>query len=551
MAGSKSLKVIFLGGVGEIGKNMTALEYNDSIIIVDCGMSFPTEDTPGIDVVVPDITYLNQNKNKIKGIFITHGHEDHIGAIPYLISELDAPIYGTAFSLAIIRHKLEERNLSTKCLTLVTAGSTVSAGCFSVEFIKVCHSIAEASALAITTPLGVVFHTGDFKIDFTPIDGKLTDMERITQIGKKGVLLMLGESTNVEREGHTMSEKVVGDGLETIFIKNENKRLIIATFSTNNYRLQQLFDLSAKYKRKIVLSGRSMKNIVEIAHNLDELSYNDDILIDIDKANKYPPERITILCTGSQGEPMSALFRMSEGNFNKISINKTDTVVISASPIPGNERSVYNVINNLYRLGAEVIYNPDLDIHVSGHACKEELKMMLAMVKPKYFVPVHGEYRHLKKHALLAESMGINPESIFIPSIGNMLGVQKNKIVKMSNVPAGNNFIDGIALGDNAEGVLRDRKALSDNGFIIVLTTIRFKTGEILSGPDVILRGVHLSDAFPEQAKEVVSRALENIDFSTVEDIFDLKTIIRKALRKFIVNSYRQYPMILPIIIEA
>lgn len=548
---AKALKVIFLGGVGEIGKNMTALEYNDSIIIVDCGMSFPTEDTPGIDAVIPDITYLNQNKDKIKGIFITHGHEDHIGAIPYVIQEIATTIYGTALSLAIIKHKMEERGLDTACLKKVDAGDTVTVGCFSVEFIKVCHSIAEASALSITTPVGVVFVTGDFKIDFTPIDGKLTDMERITQIGKKGVLLMLGESTNVERPGHTMSERTVGEGLEVIFNKNNKKRLIIATFSTNNYRLQQLLDLSLKHNRKVVLSGRSMNNIVEMAHEINELSFPPDLIIDIDKANKFPPERITIICTGSQGEPMSALSRMSQGDFNKITINKTDTIVISATPIPGNERGVYNVINNLYSRDAEVIYNADDDIHVSGHACQEELKMMLAMVKPKFFIPVHGEYRHLKKHANLAESMGINNGCILIPAIGNVIGVQKDKLVRMSNVTAGNNFIDGVALGENAEGILRDRKALSDNGFIIVLITIRFKTGEVISGPDIILRGLHLGEAFPEQAKEVVSKALMSIDFSTVADIYDLKTIIRKAVRKHIVNNYKQYPMILPIIIEA
>lgn len=551
-SGGKSVKIVFLGGVGEIGKNMTAFEYGDDIIVVDCGMSFPTEDTPGIDVVVPDVSYLAQNKSKIRGIFITHGHEDHVGGIPYLWSELGfPPVYGTAFTLAIARHKIEENNLDVGGLKEVKAGDTISAGCFKVEFIKVCHSIAQASAFSITTPVGVIFMTGDFKVDFTPIDGKLTDLERIGEIGKKGVLLMMCESTNVERPGHTMSERTVGESFDVIFGKNRKRRLIIATFSTNNYRIQQLLDCSLKYNRKVVLSGRSMKNIVEMASKIGELRYPADLIIDIDKANKYPPERITILCTGSQGEPMSALSRMSQGDFNKVTVGEMDTVVISATPIPGNERGVYSVINNLYRLGAEVIYDPHDDIHVSGHACREELKLMMSLVRPKFFIPVHGEYRHLKINSRLAENMGIPQTNIFIPEIGNTVNVYRNKITKGNNVTAGNNFIDGVALGDAAEGILRDRKALSDSGFIVTLLTIRLKEGEIISGPDVILRGLHLGDNFPDQAKEVVMKALSSVDFTKLEDIYDVKTIIRKALRKYIDKTYGQTPMILPIIIEA
>lgn len=549
---AKSLKVVFLGGVGEIGKNMTALEYGENIIIIDIGMSFPTEDTPGIDVVVPDVTYLSQNKEKIKGIFITHGHEDHVGGVSYLWPELGCPtIYGTPFSLAIARHKIEESGLPVKNMKEVNAGDVVAVDCFKVEFIKVCHSIAEASALSITTPVGVVFVTGDFKIDFTPIDNKLTDLERIGEIGKKGVLLMLGESTNVERNGHTMSERTVGESFDVIFGKNRKKRMIVATFSTNNYRLQQLMDISVKYNRKVVLSGRSMKNIVDMAAKLNELTFPKDLIVDIDKANKLPPERVTILCTGSQGEPMSALSRMSQGTFDKVTISATDTVVISATPIPGNERGVYNVVNNLYKLGADVIYNPSDDIHVSGHACKEELKLMLSLVRPKFFIPVHGEYRHLKLHQRLAGSMGIPEYNTFIPDVGNTVNVYKNKMVKGNNVPAGNNFIDGVALGENAETILRDRKALSDNGFIVILLTVRLKSGEILAGPDIILRGLHLGDTFPDEAKEVVLNALKQVDFENVEDIYELKTIIRKAIRKFIDKNYKQLPMILPIIIEA
>lgn len=548
---AKTLKIIFLGGVGEIGKNMTALEYGDSIIVIDCGMSFPNEDTPGIDAVIPDVTYLKQNQDKIKGIVLTHGHEDHIGALPHILKELKVPIYGTKLTLAIVAHKLSEYNMDLSVLHNVEAGDTVNLGCFSVEFIKVCHSIAEASSLAVNTPLGVVFFTGDFKFDFTPIDGKLTDVARISAIGKKGVALMLSDSTNVEREGHSTSESAVGKSLDVIFSQNSDRRLIVATFSTNNYRVQQLINLASKYGRKVAFSGRSMKNVAEMAHEIGELNYDDDIIVDIDKANKLPPERVLILCTGSQGEPMSALSRMAQGGFNKITVGKTDTVVLSSSPIPGNERMIYNVINNLYRLGAEVIYEAMREIHVSGHAFREELKLMISLVKPKYFIPVHGEYRHLKKHALLAESMGIGRENIVIPEIGNVIGLQKGKLVKMSNVPAGNNFVDGIALGENAEDILRDRKALSDGGFIIVLTTIRFKTGEVISGPDIITRGLHFGDSFSDEAKAAVVEAISKIDFTTVEDYYDIKATIRKTLRKFIANTYKQYPMILPIIIEG
>ena len=419
------------------------------------------------------------------------------------------------------------------------------------KMLCICGGGAADSAYECAKQVADVFVTGDFKIDFTPIDNKLTDLERIGEIGKKGVLLMLGESTNVERNGHTMSERTVGESFDVIFGKNQKKRMIVATFSTNNYRLQQLMDISVKYNRKVVLSGRSMKNIVDMAAKLNELTFPKDLIVDIDKANKLPPERVTILCTGSQGEPMSALSRMSQGTFDKVTISATDTVVISATPIPGNERGVYNVVNNLYKLGADVIYNPSDDIHVSGHACKEELKLMLSLVRPKFFIPVHGEYRHLKLHQRLAGSMGIPEYNTFIPDVGNTVNVYKNKMVKGNNVPAGNNFIDGVALGENAETILRDRKALSDNGFIVILLTVRLKSGEILAGPDIILRGLHLGDTFPDEAKEVVLNALKQVDFENVEDIYELKTIIRKAIRKFIDKNYKQLPMILPIIIEA
>ena len=553
---AKSLKVVFLGGVGEIGKNMTALEYGENIIIIDIGMSFPTEDTPGIDVVVPDVTYLSQNKEKIKGIFITHGHEDHVGGVSYLWPELGCPtIYGTPFSLAIARHKIEESGLPVKNMKEVNAGDVVNVDCFKVEFIKVCHSIAEASALSITTPVGVVFVTGDFKIDFTPIDNKLTDLERIGEIGKKGVLLMLGESTNVERNGHTMSERTVGESFDVIFGKNQKKRMIVATFSTNNYRLQQLMDISVKYNRKVVLSGRSMKNIVDMAAKLNELTFPKDLIVDIDKANKLPPERVTILCTGSQGEPMSALSRMSQGTFDKVTISATDTVVISATPIPGNERGVYNVVNNLYKLGADVIYNPSDDIHVSGHACQEELKLIHSLLKPKFFMPVHGEYRHQKQHARLAANLGMPEDNIIIPEIGNVVLLSDKKMAVKGNVTSGIVLIDGLGIGDVGDVLLRDRIALSEEGILIVLVGVDTTQGVVSSGPEVISRGcIYTGDDsnnyIIEEIKTLSLEALEKLDLKEL-NISDAKQLIQRAVKGFLKRNLQRYPMIIPIILET
>ena len=552
---AKSLKVVFLGGVGEIGKNMTALEYGENIIIIDIGMSFPTEDTPGIDVVVPDVTYLSQNKEKIKGIFITHGHEDHVGGVSYLWPELGCPtIYGTPFSLAIARHKIEESGLPVKNMKEVNAGDVVNVDCFKVEFIKVCHSIAEASALSITTPVGVVFVTGDFKIDFTPIDNKLTDLERIGEIGKKGVLLMLGESTNVERNGHTMSERTVGESFDVIFGKNQKKRMIVATFSTNNYRLQQLMDISVKYNRKVVLSGRSMKNIVDMAAKLNELTFPKDLIVDIDKANKLPPERVTILCTGSQGEPMSALSRMSQGTFDKVTISATDTVVISATPIPGNERGVYNVVNNLYKLGADVIYNPSDDIHVSGHACKEELKLMLSLVRPKFFIPVHGEQKHLRKHAALASSMGIEPSNIIIADNGKTIEASENAIKVAGEVTSGMVFVDGTGVGDVGSVVLRDRTKLAEDGIVIIVLSMDGTTGDVVSGPEVITRGfvyVRESEQMLDQTRRLCEDVVADCMYDRITDHGTIKNRLRDAVSKHIYQTTRRSPMVLPIIMEV
>lgn len=552
-AGGKTVRVVFLGGVGEIGKNMTALEYGEDIVVIDCGRAFPTEDTPGMDVVVvPDVSYLSQNRSKIRGLFLTHGHEDHVGGLPYVWGEMGfPPVYGTAYTLAIARHKITENKIPENGLFHeVKNGDRVKAGSFSVEFVKVCHSMAQASALSVSTPVGTVFATGDFKIDYTPIDGKLTDLERIGEIGRKGVLLMLCESTNVERPGLSMSERKVGESFDEIFGQHDKKRLVVATFSTNNYRIQQLLDCSMKYERKVVLSGRSMKKTVEIATALGELKYPKDLIIDIDKANKYPPERVTILCTGSQGEPMSALARMSMGEFNKVTIGATDTVVISAMPIPGNERGVNNVINNLYRLGAEVIYDAAEEIHASGHACREELKLMMSLVRPKFFIPVHGEYRHLMKNAGVAESMGIPAASIFVPEIGNAVCVSRGRMTRVRNVPAGNNFIDGVALGGAAQSIFRDRKSLSEGGFIAVVAAVR-PDGQITFGPCTVSRGVRLPDDFREKAKKIATEAMAAARSPESDYCGDPRTAVRKALGKYVASTTGQTPLILPVITEA
>ena len=429
---AKSVKVIFLGGVGEIGKNMTALEFGDDIIIVDCGVEFPREDSPGIDAIIPDITYIRDNLKKVRGIVLTHGHEDHIGALPYYADELNVPVYGTALTLGLLERKLSERGIKAQ-LNKVKPGDVVELGCFSVEFIKVAHSMAGACALSVTTPLGVVFVTGDFKIDNTPIDGKKTDLQRIAEIGAKGVLLMLGESTNVERKGSSTSEMVVGQGLENIFVANADKRIVVACFASSNYRVQQIMWLAEKYGRKVVLAGRSMKGIVEVASRVGELQVPKGIIAD--GVGKLPPEKVVVIATGSQGEPSSALNRMPD-----------DVVVLSSTPIPGNEKSVYDVINNLFRKGANVIYEAMNEVHVSGHAYEEELKIMLSLVRPKYFIPVHGEYRHQFKHAEIAKSLGIKETNIVIPNIGEVYGVGVHSIKQHSNVPAGNVYVDGVVL---------------------------------------------------------------------------------------------------------
>lgn len=543
----KTLKVRFLGGVGEIGKNMTALEFGKDIIIIDVGLTFPSDNMPGVDLVIPDVTYLEQNRNKIRGIVITHGHEDHIGAIPYILKEISAPIYGTKLTLTLIENKLKEQKLNDIVLNCVEAGSVIKLGCFSVEFINVNHSIAGAVGLAINTPVGVVFHSGDFKIDFTPVNGQTMDLTRIAEIGDKGVLLMLADSTNIEIEGTTMSESVVKDTLDHVFSNNIKRRLIIATFASNVHRLQQILDLAVKYKRKVAFSGRSMINIAEAAAKIGELNIPNNLIVDVEKIKNFKDEEIVIVSTGTQGEPMSALTRMASGEFNKVVIGKNDTVVISASVIPGNEKMIYGVINNLYRLGAEVIYESLEPIHVSGHACRGELSVLHSLVKPKFFIPVHGEYRHLKKHAKLAESLGMKESSILIAEIGDTAELTENTIRFGEKFPAGSRFVDGIGIDDADSYVLRDRRHLAEDGIIIIVAGVDELTAKLVS-LEIIGKGLVLSDAIIEDAKTNVVKMLNGIDLRTVRDETELSNIIRRSVKNYLFKATKKNPMILPVI---
>ena len=463
------VRVLFFGGVGEIGKNMTAIEYGNDIILIDAGIIFPTEEMPGIDLVFPDISYLVQRKNKIRGVFLTHGHEDHIGGVPYLMKEISAPVYGTKLTLALVDNKLREHKLNNIEEHTVSAKDKVKAGVFTVNFVNVNHSIAGALALAIETPYGIIFHSGDFKIDLTPVAGAPIDLSEIAEYGKKGVLLYLGESTNIERPGYTMSEKVVGTTLEHLFAENANRRLIVATFASNVHRLQQIIDIAVKYRRKVALSGRSMFNVVDAASKIGEITVPEGVLIDVEKAKNYFDREIVIVSTGSQGEPMSALTRMAAGEFNKVTIGENDTIIISANPIPGNERMIYRTINNLCKKGANVVYETLEKIHVSGHACQEEHKILHKLLKPKFFIPVHGEYRHLKLHAQLAEELGMPASNIFIPDIGSVAELTAETLTRGENFPAGARLIDGAGFEDyGTSEVIKERILMSSEGIIVV-----------------------------------------------------------------------------------
>lgn len=541
---AKAVRVIFLGGVGEIGKNMTALEYGEDIIIVDCGVEFPREDSPGIDAILPDITYIKENIHKVRGIVLTHGHEDHIGAIPYYADELKVPIYGTALTLGMLERKLTDRGIKAK-LVRVKEGDTVNLGCFNVEFIKVAHSMAGACALSINTPLGTIFVTGDFKIDNTPIDGKKTNLQRIAEIGAKGVMLMLGESTNVERKGSSTSEMVVGQGLESIFVANSDKRIVVACFASSNYRVQQILRLAEKYGRKVILAGRSMKGIVEVASRVGELEIPKGIIAD--GMGKLPPEKVVVIATGSQGEPTSALNKMSRGEFNKVSIGPDDVVVLSSTPIPGNEKSVYDVINNLFRKGANVIYEAMNEVHVSGHAYEEELKIMLSLVRPKFFIPVHGEYRHQFKHAEIAKSLGIRESNIVISNIGEVYGVNANSLKQHSNVTAGNVYVDGVVLEDG-NAVISDRRSLAEYGMLLVLASVNTEKGVMAGDCDVIARGFNLTEEIEAEIQSVVRDTVNGADFDE-NSLNELARTVKKAVRKLFYRD-RQFPIIIPIIVE-
>lgn len=554
MKKSKSLKVVFLGGVGEIGKNMTAFEYGDEIIIVDAGLAFPTADMPGVDLVIPDFTYLRQNKEKIKALILTHGHEDHIGAVPYLLQEFKIPVYGTRLTLGMVEHKLLERNVTDAELIPISNKSVVKLGRFVCEFVHVSHSVAGSVAVSISTPMGIVFATGDFKIDYTPLGGEIMDLNRIAEIGRKGVLLLLSESTNVEREGYTMSEAVVAQSLDRIFLEAQDRRIILATFASNVDRLQQIFDIATKYRRKVVISGRSMLNNIEIAKKVGAINYNEKILVDIDKIGEVADKNLLILSTGTQGEPMSALTRMSTGGFSKVKIGANDTIIISGSPIPGNEKDVYSVINNLYRLGAQVIYDKIAAIHVSGHACREELKLIHTLLKPKFFIPVHGEYRHLKQHADLAHMLGMDYDNVIVPDIGNVINVTPHKMSKGADVKSGGVLVDGLGVGDVGNMVLRDRLELSEEGILLIVVGLDRTVGEVTNGPEIISRGfIYTGDEtnfeLIEELRSVVKNAIKNIDFKSFS-LNQAKVTIVKAVRGYLGKRIKRRPMILPIIYE-
>ena len=547
------IKIIPLGGINEIGKNITAIEYKDDIIIIDCGLKFPDDDMFGIDIVIPDVSYLIKNSEKIKGIFLTHGHEDHIGALPYVLKQLNVPVYGTKLTLGIVETKLKEHGLlaSTE-LVRVKPKDIIKLDSVSVEFIKTNHSIADSVAIAIHTPLGVVLHTGDFKIDYTPIDGEMMDFGRLAELGRKGVLVMMADSTNVERPGYTMTERVVGETFLRLFNKAKG-RILVATFASNVHRIQQIITAAEAYEKKVAVSGRSMENIVQVAVELGYLTIGKDVLIPVDQISKYPNEKVVIITTGSQGEPMSALARMAASEHRKINVVPGDTVIISATPIPGNEKLVSKVVNLLFKKGAEVIYDSQEKIHVSGHACQEELKLMHSLVKPRFFIPVHGEYRHLKKHGELAVELGLSEKNLLIPENGDVIEVARNYIKKSGAVLSGQVFVDGLGVGDVGNIVLRDRKHLSQDGILTIVVTMEKQTGRVVSGPDIISRGfvyVRESEGLMDDAREIVKSVLRDCEERQITDWATLKSKMRDELREFLYEKTKRKPMILPIIME-
>lgn len=554
MSKKSKLKIIPLGGLGEIGKNITVFEYENDIIVVDCGIAFPDEEMPGVDFVIPDFTYLIKNKSKIRAIFTTHGHEDHIGSLPYLLGEVKAPVYGTKLTLGILSNKLKEKKMLRSChLKVVKIGSVIKSGVFSVEFIGVNHSIPDSAALSINTPVGTVFHTGDFKIDTMPIAGEMINLARIAEIGRKGVLLLMSESTNVERPGYSMGEHTVGAALDDIF-KNTNKRIIIATFASNVHRVQQIIDAAAKVGRKVAVNGRSMENVLAAATELGYTTIPENTMISIDDIGKYPDDKVVIITTGSQGESMSALSRMAFSDHRKVVIGPGDLIVISANPIPGNEKLVSRVINELFKRGANVIYEALADIHVSGHAFQEELKLIYRLTNPKFFMPIHGEYRHLKRHANIIENMGMPANNIFISNIGKVMELDSNSCRFSGIVPSGKTLVDGLGVGDVGNIVLRDRKHLAQDGLIIVVVTISGENGSIMAGPDVISRGfvyVREAENLMEDIRKRALKVFENNSGKKVNDWNTLKSNTKNELSDFLYEKTKRKPMILPIIMEV
>ena len=550
----ESLRIIPLGGLGEIGKNITAIEYEDEIIVIDCGISFPDEDMYGIELVIPDIKYLLDNKDKVKGLFLTHGHEDHIGAIPYILKQINMPVYGTKLTIGLVESKLKEHDMLSKTnLIPISPGESIKLNKLIIEFIRVTHSIAESCALAIHTPIGTVLHTGDFKIDYTPIDGKVMDLNRIAKLGQEGILLLMADSTNVERAGHSLSEKIIGETLNRI-ISNANGRVIVATFASNIHRMQQIADASMMYNRKIVFSGRSMENISNVAMDLGYLHIPKESIVGIEDLNRYPSDKITIITTGSQGEPMAGLSRIAYGSHRHISIEQDDLFIISASPIPGNDKLVSRVINQLYRKGVEVIYEDLEDIHVSGHAYKEELKLIHTLVKPKYFMPVHGEYRHLKHHSDLALKLGMDKSNVFTLETGQVLEISQDKAIATEKVHTGVVFVDGIGIGDVGNIVLRDRRDLARDGMVTIVVAINKETYSIVSGPDIITRGFIYARESEGLIKKIKDVAKEEIEICLENNIIEwqvLKSGVRKSVEQLLYHKTKRRPSVFPIIMEV
>lgn len=549
------VRIIPLGGLNEIGKNMTVYECGNDMFIVDCGLAFPDETMLGIDIVIPDFTYVIQNKDRIRGVFITHGHEDHIGGIPYLMKEINAPLYATKLTLGLIKNKLKEHGLSNQVrMTEVKPGDVIKAGCMSVEFIRVNHSIPDACALAIHTPAGIIVQTGDFKVDYTPIEGGVIDLGRLGELGSEGVLALLPDSTNIEMPGSTPSERTVGESFNKLFQMAGDRRIIIATFASNIHRIQQIIDYAVKYDKKVSVSGRSMVNVVATAIELGYLKVPSGILVDIDVANRLPFNQVVLITTGSQGEPLSALSRMAMSEHRKVKVTPNDFIIISARPIPGNEKFVNRVVNELMRLGAEVIYEKMYEVHVSGHACQDEQKLMMALTKPQYILPVHGEYKHLKKYSIVAKQMGIDEDHVIIPSIGQILETDGEQFRFGGEVPSGAVMVDGLGVGDVGSIVLRDRKHLSEDGLIVVVAAINTKTRKIISGPDIISRGfvyVREAEEMINEAREVAKNTLEDSMNNGVRDWTSLKNRMKDEVSKYVYNRTKRSPMILTVIQEA